>query len=37
VRTYVGSYQVPSLGMVHHSEIFAQADRVFFLPDNPLS
>ncbi|MBI4700907.1 MAG: hypothetical protein HY744_07050 [Deltaproteobacteria bacterium] len=37
VLTYVTSYHVPLLGMVHHSEIFAVADRAYHLggPWNP--
>ncbi len=37
VLTFVGSHAVPSLGMVHHSEIFAREDRIYFLnaPANP--
>jgi len=31
VLTFVASYDVPALGMVHHSEIQAAADRVFLL------
>ncbi len=31
VLTFVGDYSVPSLGKVHHSEIFAQDDRIYFL------
>jgi hypothetical protein len=37
VLTFITSHSVPSLGMVHHSEIFAQEDRIYFLnaPANP--
>lgn len=31
VLTFVGSHSIPSLGMVHHSEVYAIEDRVFFL------
>jgi len=37
VLTLVTTYNVPHLGMVHHAEVYATADRVFLLdaPSNP--